>query len=1117
MVRVAVVAAICVLTARSACWGQDAEATPPLTPEASLAAIQTRPDFAVQLAAAEPLVMDPVAIDWGPDGRLWVVEMGDYPLGVDGKGKPGGRIRYLEDTDQDGQYDASTLFAEDLAFPTGVMAWGRGALVTAAPEILYLEDVDGDGRADVREVRFHGFREGNQQHRVNGFSWGLDNWVYLANGDSGGAVVSSKTQEAVSIDGRDLRLRPDTGQLDPQTGMTQFGRFRDDWGNWFGSNNSTPLRHYVLADHYLRRNARLVPPAPTRDLARSDNTQIFPRSRILSHWSGYQPPPPGTPHRFTSACGGTFYRDDLFGPSFESNAFICEPVHNLVHRRVVAPDGVSFSSRRAEDEQNDEFLTSSDSWFRPTSIRTGPDGALWVTDMYRLVIEHPEWIDDEAKQRLDLRAGHDRGRIYRIFPTGAKTRPFRPLDQLSSEQLAAALDSPNGWQRDTVQRLLVERRDESAAPLLVRLVASNDRPLTRLHALGALDGMGMLSEDCLLRALRDPHPAIRRHAVRLCEPFLGRSKAIEKELPKLIDDDDAQLGLQLAYSLGAWNDPRAGTALGRLALRRAGDAYQRAAILSSFTSITAGPALAAMVEQASRGDVDGELLTAAIAHAAAFGQSDAVADALDVAATPALTERQQAFQFSLFAQVDDAVRRESSRPTFKEPLRSKFRDLINDARSVAGRENAAIPNRIAAVELLGREASQSQEDLPALARLLTPQTADDLQAAALAALARINSRDAASAVLAGWEQYTPARRAAAGELMLGRRQWTDQLLAALESGEVGVELMEPAFRDRLLADKSESARIRSQALFAATQDVDRQSLIDRYLGEMTLLGDAERGAAVFAKHCAACHRIGNSGYDLGPDLTALADLSPRAIVTAVIDPNRAVEDKYRSYAAVTLDGVSHHGMLVSETSNSIVMEGLNKSRTIIPRADLERLHSTGKSWMPEGFEQYVNAIDMANLIAFVSASRQLPKAFKGNHPYRVIQQDDGTVRLPAAAAEVYGSTLTYDGDCLGYWGSRDDRAVWQFTTQRADRFDVFLDYACDDSTELNQFVLTVDGKTLRGRVNGTGGWGNYRRIAAGEVRLPAGEHRIAFRSVDEPDGYLIDLRSVVLESRRDDE
>jgi len=320
----------------------------PKSPVASLNSIRVRPGFKVELMAAEPLVLDPIAFAFGADGKLWVVEMGDYPLGVKEPAGPkdpnpllkgGGQIRRLEDSDGDGRYDKATIFLE-VPYPTGVLPWRKGILVTAAPHIFYAEDTDGDGKADQREVLYTGFVEGNQQHRVNSLVWGLDNWIYVANGDSGGEIVSSKTGKKVNASGRDLRIRPDTGDLDAAAGQTQFGRSRDDWGNWFGCNNSNPMYQYVLDDVYQRRNMHYSG-APLRlDVPEvAGNAPVFPISQLQVRFNDFH-----TANRFTSACSAMIYRDELFGPRFAGNAFICEPVHNLVHREIVSAKGVTFTS-----------------------------------------------------------------------------------------------------------------------------------------------------------------------------------------------------------------------------------------------------------------------------------------------------------------------------------------------------------------------------------------------------------------------------------------------------------------------------------------------------------------------------------------------------------------------------------------------------------------------------------------------------------------------------------------------------------------------------------------------------------------------------------------------------
>ncbi len=554
------------------------DASPAKSPEDGLASIQVRPGFHVELVAAEPVVIDPVAFDWSGDGRLWVVEMRDYSSGMDGKGEPGGVIKVIEDTNGDGRYDKAVPFIEKIGFPSSLMPWRNGVLIAAAPDILYAEDTDGDGIADVREVLFTGFNPGNQQHRVNGFQLGLDGWVYAANGDSGGRVKSVATGKAMDIRGRDIRFNPDTGEMETVSASTQYGRRRDDWGNWFGNNNPTWLWHVTLPEHYLRRNPKLAVRGAKKILANyEDSTRVFPVSP-----EAVRPNQPWSINHVTSGCSPTPYRDSLFGPDFATSVFISEPVHNAVHREVLEPDGETFTSHRAKGEEQSEFLASSDNWFRPTTTKVGPDGALYVADMYRLMIEHPEWISSEMQARVDLRAGSDRGRIYRVVPDGVKPRPIPNLAKLDNHELATAMDSPGGWQRDTVQRLLMERNGRDAATELVGLLQPAYAPQVRVQALATLGVLGALEENVMLRALNDPNPAVRCEALRQSEAWGGKTGPVLDAVLKLADDSDARVRFQAAFSIGAWPLTFTEPVLAKLGDSVGDDELLRIAVMSSL-------------------------------------------------------------------------------------------------------------------------------------------------------------------------------------------------------------------------------------------------------------------------------------------------------------------------------------------------------------------------------------------------------------------------------------------------------------------------------------------------------------------------------------------------------
>jgi putative membrane-bound dehydrogenase-like protein len=419
------------------------QGTMPLSPQQSLAKIVTKPNLVVELVVAEPLIDSPVAIDFGPDGKLWVCEMIDYPQGKTGTYEPGGRISFLESTKNDGHFDKRTTFLDNVPFPTGVKVWRKGVLICAAPDIIYAEDTDGDGKADVVKKLFSGFGADNYQGRVNSLEYGLDGWVYGSCGLFGG-TIKSFNGKTYQLGNRDFRIKPDTGELEPVTGVSQQGRVRDDWGNWFGCDSGTLIRHYPLDDHYLKRNPYVTsPPSSVFVPADPNPNQMFPLKADAQRFALS-----GPAGNVTAACGLCIYRDNLLGDDFKGNAFVCEPVNLCVHRLKLTPKGCTFEGHRPDDEKDREFLASTDNWFRPVQAITGPDGCLWIVDMYRHVIEHPRWIPPQDAAKLDLRAGAGMGRIYRVRPKTVAPRQWVHLDEMVGDELRTQMKSPNGWTRD---------------------------------------------------------------------------------------------------------------------------------------------------------------------------------------------------------------------------------------------------------------------------------------------------------------------------------------------------------------------------------------------------------------------------------------------------------------------------------------------------------------------------------------------------------------------------------------------------------------------------------------------------------------------------------------------
>jgi putative membrane-bound dehydrogenase-like protein len=975
-----------------------AEYPPPKSPQESLASMQTRADLQVELVGAEPLVVDPVAIDWGPDGKLWVVEMRDYPAGMNGKWKPGSRVKYLESTHHDGKYDKATVFLDNLPFATGVMAWRKGVLVCTAPDILYAEKEEGrkeKGEVVVRKI-FSGFATENYQARVNGLSLGLDNWVYGANGLLGGIIRGeaialanadqSKIQnpksqiDEVDIRGRDFRMKPDSGEFEPASGLSQQGRVRDDWGNWFGCDNSTLAWHFPLPDHYIRRNPYVAAPSPRVSLASgADPNLLHPISRTLERFND-----PKSANRTTSACGIGIYRDDLLGQEFYGNAFICEPVHNLVHRLALKSDGVTFTGPRAEEEQASEFLACRDNWFRPVQARTGPDGALWIVDMYRFVIEHPRWIPPERLAKLDVRAGDDKGRIYRVYPKGKKLRPIRDLTRLSFAELVAAVDCPNGTERDRIhQQLLCRWRDrgtkgprdqgtKDAVRVIQRLATGIESPAVRLQALCLADGLNKIGPELLQPTLVDASPVVRAQAIRLAERYARSDNAAEWEsgvLKATIDDEDMRVRFQLALSLGEWHDRQAGTALGRLALKDIADPWMRAAILSSATHQSA-EILKTILEARPATPAGSEMISQLIATAVGENNSKEVAEVLDLIA-PADTNHLESWQLSALGSLLDSLeRRKMALGDLESGAGATGRlDLLFDwANAVAARPTADESLRQAAIRLLGRRPNHKDKELQILADLLSASISQPVQRAVLEAIGRSRSPQVPQLVLTGWKLLAPSLRQSLITLLLSREEWAQALLEAIGNGTVAASEISPAHRQQLLKNSNAEIRKKAEELWQANRPAARTEVLARYSAATSLTGDAAKGATIFGKNCATCHALGGQGQSVGPDLAALKDKTPADFLTAILDPNAAVEPRFIAYNVETKDGRSLTGVVNGETATTLTLVQAGGLRETILRSDIEEIRASDLSLMPEGLEQAMSTQDVADLIAYLRSN-----------------------------------------------------------------------------------------------------------------------------------------------------
>ncbi len=925
----------------------------PLPPREALASFRLPEGFRIELVAAEPDVMDPVAMAFDADGRIYVAEMADYPLGP-----PSGRIRLLEDRDGDGRVDRSTILAAGIPYPTGVMPWRGGVLVTAAPDILFLKDADGDGKAEIREVIFTGFKEGNQQHRVNGLLFGMDNWIHGTNGDSGGEI-RRPDGKAVSISGRDFRFKADYSGFEPQAGHGQYANAFDSWGRRFINDNSNHLRHPVLPLKYLGRNPHLAVPSVEEGISdHGPASRVFAASRLQA-----RPNDHFAANHFTSACSVTIYRSPAFGPEFEENAFVCEPVHNLVHRDLIVPNGASLTAKAAYADR--EFLASTDNWSRPVNLCVGPEGALYVVDMYRAVIEHPQWIPLEMQKRIDLRAGHDRGRIYRVVRDGMPPAARPRLSSASTSERVAHLDSDQAWWRLTAQRLLIEAGDRSAVPALERLLAA-EKATTRLHALHTLEGLGALSDAAVAEALKDGHPGIREQALRLAEPRLA-VPALREGVLERAGDADARVRFQAALTMGALRpEPRLLEKLAGILERDASDKWTRLAALSSLNGdcpelfrILAGRGVFAR----PGGDA---LLNSLAGIVGASREEKQIVPWLRVLAegvesTPAR------WRLAALAALGPSLRkgrlpldeflRKAGVSAVVESWRSGFLETVRDA----ARD---LNERVAALELLTLIPPDNAGSL--FSGLLHPREPQEIQAAAVRALGSLGDETLLAGLLGGWPSYTALVRREVLSACFSRPALIEKVLERLEKGELRPGELDAQHREGLLKHPSGGVRERSRSALKGKGGAELEALIESQFAKVSALtADPLAGEKVFFQNCATCHRLHGQGFNVGPNLQSVMGRDKKSLLTDLLNPNAALAPQYQVYIVKTPTQDLVSGIIVADTPAGLTLRRANAEETTVLRKDILELKAWPASMMPEGLENSLSPQNFADLLEFL--------------------------------------------------------------------------------------------------------------------------------------------------------
>jgi putative membrane-bound dehydrogenase-like protein len=989
---------------------------PPYSPKDALKTFQIEPGFRIEPFLAEPDLRSPVAMDWDENGRIYIVEDPGYPLNTEGKV---GRVILFEDTDGDGKPDRRTVFADKLTMPTGVMRWKKGVLVSDAPDIIYFEDTDGDGKADIRRVVLTGFAFTNPQHTVNNPIYGLDNWIFLAHEGPAGATVftdkfgdrGSNLKFADVPNGPELpparrmvRFRPDSHQMEYLASSTQFGHSFDAWGHQFTVSNEDHIREEVVGAAYLMRNPQLA--AATAMERISDHgaaASVYPiahnpRVEMLSGVGS-----------FTSACAITVYLGGAF-PSFGLFSLTAEPAQNLVHRDVLRPSGASYVAMRAHEGV--EFLASTDAWFRPVNLYVGPDGAIYLLDYYRLVIEHPEWMATKTYHSPDLYKGSDRGRVYRITPDSPMPLPGKiQLSQATDEELVKQLETPNIWWRRTAQRLLVDRQSAAAVSPLVRLFETSPSAVARLHALWTLDGLHQLDPKLIEKALGDAEAGVRENAILLAESRLHSDPALSARLLQMVSDPNPRVQFQLLCTLGGIDTPASRTAQERLLAQNIENPWMQVAALtaSSDRAPQLFKAAAAFTDRKTPGRTNYFHQVASVIGA--HRQPAEIRAVLEtvvrstkpeaswwrVASLEGLSQglgggggrrggggnggagrggrggRGMAHEnvgqdllLELFEGSDAAVRQASVRLLAATGLPPNAGDARKKAAACMEKDDADANLRADSIALIAFDDPASHE--AQFKKLIDPKQPEAVQAAAARALGRIRGAEIGEFLLQRWRAMTPPVRIEAADAMLTDPERPKLLLAAIKNDSVQPWTVPARVKHSLLMSRDAALREEARGLLEEKAG-EREKVLRTYEAALQMKSDPQKGQQVFERVCAKCHKLNGVGHDVGPDLATVRNRPPQLILPDIIMPNKSIAQGYESYLIQTKSSGIIDGVLGPQSPTTITLRHEDGKEDVIRREDIQEMHVSNLSAMPADLEKQVSVQEMADLLRYIKEAR----------------------------------------------------------------------------------------------------------------------------------------------------
>ncbi len=983
----------------SACQNEKPGVPPPPNEEIAkaLAQFEIAEGFKIEPVAAEPLIQDPVAMEIDEDGRMYVVEMSGYPLDLSKKG----RVKLLKDTNDDGYPDKAVVFADSLILPTGVMRWREGILVTDPPHVLYLADTNGDDVADVRKVMLTGFALSNPQHNLNTPVFGLDNWIYLAHqwaftptvckefSDEGSEIrfpdMPGTTTLGKNADDRNVRFKPDLFGLEALSSESQFGQTFDAWGRHLQTENGNHIYQEILAARYLKRNPNLLVPEVIESISdHGEACEVFPITEKPDHQLLTDV---GV---ITSACGITAYLGGAFPKPYDRNSvFVAEPSHNLVHVDRLSENGVALKASRMIEKG--EFLRSKDAWFRPVNFYVGPDGAMYVVDYYRQIIEHPEWMSDEVNKSGKLYNGSDKGRIYRIVPKKGLPMDWcgkLKLSQLKDEELIPYLESDNIWWRRTAQRLLYQRQTK-AIEALRKFALETKSAEGRVHSMWLLEGLRALTEPILAENMKHPEPGVRENALKIADIWLEPFPALSRNMTDLKDDPSARVRFQLLNSCSYVAGEASEEARISILARDIEDKWVQLAAIAAMAGqeqkllnwaensfggrLTEAEAqffsyLAATIANSKNQTAIATLFKghSTASQAAIFSGLQQYWDYF-----PPAKEQVTALQDQLLAYFDPqkpANLRQSALDllqTLGLNAGAGLNEKLEKAKMALADPKAHASFKAHAIQLLSAHSANSiQQDM--LKMLKAP--AEEVQMAALRGLGQCVGETASAELIKLWPVLNANLKDAAVDVFLSNPQRCKQLLAAVENKIVNPDQIGWRRMVRLMNNDDVSVREVARKVLASG-GMARESVLSTYHPALGIKGDVAKGKEIFQRACQICHKMQDQGVEYGPNLGSVRNRQTESILKEIIIPNNSIADKYEVWNLELNNGKLVQGIVTSKNAQAVSIRQLSGQVSTYPRSEIKKMEASPVSGMPNGLEATISVPEMADLLAYIKAGK----------------------------------------------------------------------------------------------------------------------------------------------------